>query len=68
MESTIISRNEARVQGVSCKNVFSAGLLRGRYLFEILQTSLTVKTRGKCGKNWMFRKTFATESANFFWK
>ena len=35
--------NEGAVEGVLCKNIFVVDLLRSQYLFEILQTSLTVK-------------------------
>ena len=31
------------MEGVLCKNIFVVDLLRSQYLFEILQTSLTVK-------------------------
>ena len=67
MESTIISRNEAKVQGVSCKNASSADLLRGQYLFEILQTSLTVKKlKGNVAKTGCFAKRCYGERQFFF--
>ena len=52
-----------------CKNIFIADLLGSQYLFEILQTSLNVKnSKNIYSINWMFRKTFATESTNFFFE
>ena len=43
MESSIYCWNEGAVSGVLCKNIFLADLLVSHDLFEILQTSLTVK-------------------------
>ena len=40
MESTW---NEGAVSGVLCENIFLDELLESEYLFEILQTSFTVK-------------------------
>ena len=36
-----------RAQGTLCKNVSLAGLLRGQYLFKILQILLTIKVKVK---------------------
>ena len=52
--------NEGAVSGAFCKDIFVADLSRIQYLFEILQTSFTVK-KWKSGKNWMFRKMLAIE-------
>ena len=41
-------------------------LLGSQYLFEILQTSLTVKNSENGVKSGCFKKKFAMESANFF--
>ena len=60
--------NEGSLSGVLCKNIHLAYLSRIQYLFEILKTSLTVKTKGKCCKKWMFRKKVAMESSNVFSK
>ena len=49
------------------KAFFVADLLRRQYLFKILQTSLTVKSKGKSGKNLMLRKTLNIERAKYFW-
>ena len=43
--------NGGAVSGVSCKNIFVADLLGSQYLFEILQTSLTVKNSKNVVKN-----------------
>ena len=53
---------------------FLADLLGSQYLFEMLQTSLTVKNKKNVVKNgclekrlrWMFLKTCAMESTVFF--
>ena len=63
--ATESTRCVGRVQGVLCKNVSLADLLR-QYLVQILETSLTVKSKGKYSKNWMFQKMFAMEGAKFF--
>ena len=49
-------------------NISLADLSKRQYSFEILQISFTVKSKGKCGKNWMFRKKFAIRSANLFFE
>ena len=50
---------------VSCiKNILLADLLGSQHLFEILQTSITVKNSEK----WIFRETLAMVSAKLFLK
>ena len=49
-----------------CRNILLADLLGSQHLLEILQISLTYKNSEKSGKKWMFRKTFAMESAILF--
>ena len=44
MKSTNVCSNEGAVSGVLCKKIFLAELLENEYLFEILQTSFTVKS------------------------
>ena len=41
--------NEGAVSGVFGKDIFQAYLLESQHLFEILQTSLTVKISEKSG-------------------
>ena len=54
---------------MSCVKIFwLADLLGSQHLLEVLQIELTFKNSEKSGKKWMFRKTFAMESANFFSK
>ena len=56
-----------------CKNIFVADLLRSQFLFELLQTSLTVKNsengmvEGGEGE-WMLGKMFPMDSVNFFFE
>ena len=47
MESVNFFKKEERAQGTLCKNVSLAGLLRGQYLFKILQILLTIKVKVK---------------------
>ena len=56
-----------------CKNIFVADLLRSQFLFELLQTSLTVKNseNGMVGGGegeWMLGKMFPMDSVNFFFE
>ena len=44
MKSTNVCSNEGAVSGVLCKKIFLAELLENEYLFEISQTSFTVKS------------------------
>ena len=44
------------MQGVLRKNIFVADLSKSQYLFEILQTSLTIKNSKNGGKSGCFEK------------
>ena len=52
--------------GVLCKNVFVADLLKSQFLFEILQTSLTVKNSENGGKSGCFEKCLRWRAPIFF--
>ena len=47
-------QNEGVVSGVLSKIIFVADLRGSQYLFEILQTSLFVKSSENVAKKWMF--------------
>ena len=54
------------MSGVLCRNIFVADLLRSLHLFEILQTSLTVKNSGNVVKSGCFEKLLGWSAPNFF--
>ena len=56
MESTNFCSNEGAVSGALFKIIFVADLLDSLYLFEILQTSLTVKNSENVAKSGCFEK------------
>ena len=59
-------RNEGAVSGVLCKNIFVADLLGSQYLFETLQTSLTVKNSEIGVKSGCFENRLQWRAPIFF--
>ena len=49
-----------------CKNIFLANLLGSQYLFEILQTSITVKNSENVVKSECFEKRLQWRAPNCF--
>ena len=60
-------RNEGAVSSVLCKNIFKADL-GSQYLFEILQTSFTVKNNENVVKSGCFEKCSQWKVPIFFGK
>ena len=58
--------NEGAVSGVSYKNIFVADLLGSQYLFEILETSLTIKNSENVVKSGCFKKRLRWRAPVFF--
>ena len=58
--------NEGAVSGVSYKNIFVADLLGSQYLFEILETSLTIKNSENVVKRGCFKKCLLWRAPVFF--
>ena len=58
--------NEGAVSGVLCKSIFEADLLGSQHLFEILQTSLTVKNSENVVKSGCFEKYLRWRAPIFF--
>ena len=56
MESTIFCLNEGAVSFVLCENIFVADLSGSQYLFEILKTSLTIKSNENVVKSGCFEE------------
>ena len=54
MDSPFFSSNERGVWAVLRKNIFLADLLASQFLFEILQTSLTIKSSENVVKSGCF--------------
>ena len=57
---------EGAVPGILFKNLFVADLLGSQYLFEILQTSLTVKNSENVVKSGCFEKLLRWRAPFFF--
>ena len=66
MENAVFFWNKGGVSGVLCKNIFAADLLRSQYLFEISQTSLTIKNSENGGKSGCFEKCSRWRALIFF--
>ena len=58
--------NEKAVSDVLCKNKFLADLLENQYLFEISQTSFTVKKSENMAKSGCFKKCLRWRAPMFF--
>ena len=66
MESTSFCWNEGAVLGVLSKNTYVADLLGNYHLFEILQTSLTVKNSENVVKRGCFEKRLRWKAPMLF--
>ena len=58
--------NEGTVEGVLCKSIFVTGLSGSQHLFEILQTSHTVKNRENGVKSGCSEKLLRWRTPIFF--
>ena len=58
--------NEGAMSGVFYKNIFIADLLGSLHLFEIIQTSLTVKNSENVMESWCFEKLLQWRAPNIF--